>query len=565
MVAGVHRTEALNVAGSARSIVGFGDIVRGIVRRRIALVTASAVLAVAPIVSAQTATTSEAPTPAVAPSNGAATEAVPIMAPVPPPLADGTAITPSAVGQTSTNTPVETRSPNGAAIAPAGTPAPAAPTPEFLRRLLDGFSFGSYGRVVVATDLRGHQGRQANIVSHGTRIDESTYAELEVHRDDDFGPVHTRVVATLGILGPLFHETGQFSVNLAVRNLYLEERGAIHRDLTLWVGSRMYRGDDAYLLDWWPLDNLNTVGGGARFDAGEHVTVAAHFGINRLDNNYQYQSVSVIPREGFGAAQVVLLDRPRFIGSLKATWWLNGRTARSGLKISLYGEVHGLPEGIRRNPETNALEGLSSDNGFVAGAQIGLYSGQRNTYVNLWFRYGQGLGAYGDLNVPYTLTATQTSALARDVVLAAAGNWESGPFGILGAAYVRYFRDADPAVFSRNQLWEGTVVVRPTVWIGNHVGIAIEGSYQAVAMNMLDPVTGVGPRTGSLWRFGVIPFVTPAGRGNFTRPHLRLIYALTVRDDGARGMYAADDPFARNSVEHFLGVGCEWWFNSSYL
>jgi hypothetical protein len=31
----------------------------------------------------------------------------------------------------------------------------------------------------------------------------------------------------------------------------------------------MYRGDDVYLLNWWPLDNLNMVGGGARYNAGE--------------------------------------------------------------------------------------------------------------------------------------------------------------------------------------------------------------------------------------------------------------------------------------------------------
>ncbi len=501
------------------------------------LATAGAALAVTPVASSQTSATVPAP-------------------------ADATASASSAAPAEQQSTPIASPAPSPLPPAPA---APSADTVAFLRRLVDGFSFGSYGRVVVSTDLRGHQGRGANIVSHGTRVDESTYAELEVHRDDDFGAVRTRVVATLGIMGPLFHESGQFTANLAIRNLFLEERGAIHRDLTLWVGSRMYRGDDAYLLNWWPLDNLNTVGGGARFDAGDHVTIAAHFGLNRLDNNYQYQSISVVPREGFGAAQVVLLDRPRFIGSLKATWWLNGRNARSGLKVSLYGEAHGLPEGVRRNPDTGLFEGLSADTGFVAGAQVGIYTGERNTYVNLWFRYGQGLGAYNDLAVPYTLTAAQTSTLARDVVLAAAGNWERGPFALLGAAYVRYFRDADAAVYSRNQMWEGTIVVRPTVWIGQHVGISLEGSYQAVTMNMLDPVTGVGPRSASVWRFGIIPFVSPAGRGSFTRPHLRVIYALTARDDGARRMYAPDDPFARNVLEHFLGLGCEWWFNSSYM
>jgi maltoporin len=46
------------------------------------------------------------------------------------------------------------------------------PPPPARRTLLDGFSFGSYGRVVVSSDLRGHSGREANLVAWGTRIDD---------------------------------------------------------------------------------------------------------------------------------------------------------------------------------------------------------------------------------------------------------------------------------------------------------------------------------------------------------------------------------------------------------
>ncbi len=449
-----------------------------------------------------------------------------------------------------------------AAQPPAATPAM---TPATRSRWLDGFSFGSYGRVVVSSDLRGHTGREANIVAWGTRIDDQTYSELEVHRDDDFASgAHTRVVATLAVQGPLFHQSGSFSANIAVRNLYIEARDILTRGLSMWVGSRMYRGDDIYLLNWWPLDNLNTVGGGARYDIGNHFTVAAHVGTNRLDTNYQFQRIRVVPRDGIGAASVVLLDRPRLIASLKGTFWLNGRTASSGLKVSLYGEGHSLPDGVRQNSETGDREVLRADGGFVLGGQVGAYTGRRDTHVNLFFRYAQGLAAYGDLAVPYTLNATQTSQRAQDARLALSGNFEHEWFGVMAGGYVRYFRDADPSLYGRNDLWEGTLVVRPTVWIGQNVGISAEGSYQMQAFNMLDSVTGRA-RTASAWRFGVIPFVSPAGRGNFTRPHLRAIYAATLRDDGALRLYAADDPFARFNVEHYLALSCEWWFNSSYL
>ncbi|MBL8678985.1 MAG: carbohydrate porin [Myxococcales bacterium] len=484
---------------------------------------------------------------------------------------------PSTTPSTNSTTPQPTTTSASTATAPAATaqaPQPAQRPanggimsflPEPVRRVLDGFSFGSYGRVVVSSDLRGHSGREANFVAWGTRIDDQTYSELEVHRDDDFaGGVHTRVVATLAITGPLFHQSGTFDAQIAVRNLYIDARDILTRGLSLWVGSRMYRGDDIYLLNWWPLDNLNTVGGGARYDIGQYATVAAHLGTNRLDTNYQFQRIRVAPRDGIGAASVVLLDRPRFIASLKGTLWFMGRSARAGLKASLYGEAHSLPDGVRQNSETGERELLRADGGYVLGAQFGAYTGRRDTFVNVFFRFAQGLAAYGDLAVPYTLSAAQTAQRAQDARIALSGNFEHEFFGVMAGGYVRYFRDADPSLFGRNDLWEGTMVVRPTIWIGQHAGISAEGSYQMQAFNMLDSATGRA-RTASAWRFGVIPFVTPAGRGNFTRPHLRAIYAVTLRDDGALRLYAPDDPFARFNVEHYAALSCEWWFNSSYL
>ncbi len=132
----------------------------------------------------------------------------------------------------------------------------------------DGFHFGSYGRVVMGGDHRGRRGRDGDIVARGTRLDESTYAELELRREDYWEQTgsFTRVVATVAIAAPLFHQTGTFDTTMGVRNLYIEESGLGLKNLRLWAGSRMYRGDDIYLLDFWPLDNLNTLGGGAAYN-----------------------------------------------------------------------------------------------------------------------------------------------------------------------------------------------------------------------------------------------------------------------------------------------------------
>ena len=63
--------------------------------------------------------------------------------------------------------------------------------------------------------------------------------------------IKSKVVATLALFPPFFHFSGDELQSIALRNLYAQ---AIYKDWTLWAGSRMYRGDDIYLLDWWPLE-----------------------------------------------------------------------------------------------------------------------------------------------------------------------------------------------------------------------------------------------------------------------------------------------------------------------
>src|SRR5690606_1579336 len=65
------------------------------------------------------------------------------------------------------------------------------------------FHFGSYGRVIVASDLEGRAGRPSNVVTFGPRADEvDTYAEIELRREDHFAGVHTQIVATIAYGGP---------------------------------------------------------------------------------------------------------------------------------------------------------------------------------------------------------------------------------------------------------------------------------------------------------------------------------------------------------------------------
>jgi LamB porin len=478
--------------------------------------------------------------------------AQPVDAPRPPPTAEPPKVEPTKV------TPVE-------AVKPLPPPeAPKPPPPQ------SGFAFGSYGRMIAGTDFKGAPGRDADVVAHGSRLDESNYVELELRRDDYWQKTDstTRLVATLAVANPIFHYNGDFNVKMAIRNLYIEERDLGIKDLSVWAGSRMYRGDDIYLLDFWPLDNLNTMGAGARYDIAKTTFVALHAGFNEPNTPFYLQQVDrPSPLNQLGATGVNVLDRQRFIGSAKISHIIP--VGQGGIKGVLYAEAHQLSAG-QRETQPRVFETLPSDGGYVIGAQIGAYTGERAGHVNLFLRYAHGLAAYGEFATPSQLGADSTTAGAHELLLALGGNWEAGPFGLMAGAYLRSFRNASPGL-DFGDVDEGIFAIRPNIFFGEIGGIAVEGSYQAQQRGVVtqaDPAAGQpastsGPFSASLWRLGIMPFISPAGRGDYSRPQFRLIYVLTARNKGAQALYPVDDVFSLRSTEHFFGLGAEWWFNSS--
>lgn len=438
------------------------------------------------------------------------------------------------------------------------------------------FSFGSYGRVIAATDARGGPGRDADIVAHGSRLDESNYVELELRRDDEWAKTgaSTRLVATLAIAHPVFHYDGEFDIDMAVRNLYLQTDDLGLDGLRVWAGSRMLRGDDIYLLDFWPLDNLNTLGAGVGFNYEQRSDFELHGGLSRPDTPFYHQSVDrPRPLNQLGATRVEVLNRQRFIGSLRASHIVNLGKDGAGVKGVAYGEMHQLPSGQRETEQLRVFEEVPSDDGYVIGGEISAFSGSRDTHVNLFVRYATGLAAYGQFATPGQLGLDRTTSGAHELLVAAGGNWELGPVGVMLGAYFRSFRDASDDL-NFEDVDEGIVAARPHFFFGELGGVAVEGSYQVAQRGVLwsaQETTGeidtseapTGPHTGRLFRLGFVPFVSPAGRGDFSRPQLRFIWALTFRDEGAKAFYPQDDVFGLRDVEHFIGVGAEWWFNSS--
>jgi hypothetical protein len=500
---------------------------------------------------------------------GASTSASaqPAPAPPPPPAASSPALAPA---------PSLPPAPPATLEMAPSTPI-AVPTNSLVLPSLPGdtgrFEFGSYGRVQIASDGRGGTGQDANIVAHGDRIDEDSYAELELRREDRWAPeVSSKVVFTLGFFPPFFHFTGDESQAIAIRNLYVQGN---YGDLTMWVGSRMYRGDDIYLLDWWPLDNQNTVGGGVGYKVHwttDETIFQAHVGMNRLDNPYQYEQIPaptptiLAAQQGPAGVDTTVLDRPRTIETFKITHQFKHPSSaqRDGFKVILYGEAHEISAGVYQDTSVYpyAQTALPADTGWMVGTELAYWTGQRDTFVQLYLRHASGLAAYDPLAVPTTFANDRTTQGATEDLIALGGNYEIGMFGLLVGAYVRVFRDADPNPITTQKFDEGILAVRPQLYLGERFGVALEGAYEAKRFAVVDPETG-GPLTAAEWRFGVIPYFSPSGRGSYKRPQLRVIYNLTARNDATREIYPAQDVFSQRSVEHYIGLGAEWWFNSS--
>jgi maltoporin len=436
-----------------------------------------------------------------------------------------------------------------------------SPPPPSARQ--EGFDFGTYSRVSVGADLRGHSGFPTNVVSHGSRLELAPYLEMAFYYSRSIGGDPTKrwriVLVPAFAGGDLFHYSGDFTSHLAIRNAYAETENLFARGLRLWVGSRMYRGDDIYLFDYWPMDNLNTVGGGASYQY-KKFTAALHMGLNRLNDLYQYERLDVPPRGLGPPGKSTVLDRPRFVASLKLTQQFG---TFPGAKISLYGEIHTLPEGELIDPMTRRVQALPSDLGWVGGLQLGGWL-RPFVFLNLFLRVAGGLAAYGELTVPTHIDPTRKVTDALEVVGAMSGNYESKWLGVMFGAYVRRFYDASPINFNPSSYTEGIVAARPTVYFGPYFHTAVELSYQARQADGLDFVAN-RVLTPQVFRFSLMPLVSPLGRGTYSRPILYLLYTVSsVNDDARIALYDPTDIRYGQSIVHYLGAGVEWWFNSSY-
>jgi len=426
--------------------------------------------------------------------------------------------------------------------------------------LEDNFIFGSYGRIGIASDAEGRKGRSSQIVPFGPRLTQGNYLELDLgywtYRGVD---AQVRTLITTAYGDALFHESGEWQSAYAVRQAFVEAEKLFGTGAFLWFGSRMYRGDDVYLLDFWPMDEQNTVGGAVGWRVKD-ADLCLHMGLNRLEDRFQFQTITAPGIRGFGE-EVIYLDRQRFISSLLLEKRFGGRRRALGMKLKLYGELHSLPSG--RESLSDSIEEEwphPDDRGWLLGAQLGLWNFARNSHLNLWLRYASGLAVYDELAIPTSLNLDRRAVDNSELRIAFSSNWETARFGLLAGGYLRIFEDGDGEEEDFEDRQEGAIALRPQLFWGK-LTPALEASLQFSRPNGLNPDT-LKQETAQVVQLGFIPAITFSDRpGSYSRPQVRLIYSVSWLNQAALDLYPAEGDFRRREgTVHYIGAQTEWWF-----
>jgi maltoporin len=430
--------------------------------------------------------------------------------------------------------------------------------------------------VLAGSDLRGGKAAPVRVVAHGPRIVEASYLELEFsygferYVGDGGGfDIIVRPVITLAFDDTLFHETGEFDAQPALRNMFVD--GRIRKDLSLWVGSRMYRGDDIYLFDYWPLDDINTVGGGIQYSPTVHILSgeeklegAAHVGFNRLQNEFQFQEIEVAnPVQG--ATLVEQLNRQRMLASASIAYTAVPSDDGIGVKLKVHGEYHALPSGTRKRAD-GTFEALPADNGLLIGAQLGAFglssNPQYRRHLNLFTRYAKGLAAFDELAPPTTFGRNLETDSANEFTFGVSGNWDFSLGNVMLGALSRRFIDADGNATDPDDGWEYAINARPLARVVSDFFVGADVSYQARFPKGLNPNT-LRAEDPAVFQIAPMLVWSPMGPSGYDRPQIRLVYRAARLNDAALNEYVVQDPRHTREWVHFLGLQAEWWFNSS--
>jgi maltoporin len=261
------------------------------------------------------------------------------------------------------------------------------------------FSFGTYGRAGIAYSLGSPNSdypKSLNLNGMGSiggRFEENDYLELAaaMHfkpkiagKDSTKINVQTRFAfyTTQGQLIGNVNNNSIGGITTAIPELYAEANNIMGSEWSVWLGARLFRGDDIHIIDHFYFDDHSGQGIGIKHK-NTQFSVIFTGSIDTTSTLPPYFYLDIVN----GTPTLAL--RNRYVSVLEHTLKVN-----SGY-VKLLGEFQRLPSGTTEDATT--IYNYPADVGYVAGAKY--YKNIRSkpgSFNAISVRYGTGIANGGD-------------------------------------------------------------------------------------------------------------------------------------------------------------------------
>jgi maltoporin len=439
-------------------------------------------------------------------------------------------------------------------------------------------SFGSYGRVGVdwSYENGGSIGRRLNLNDMGSiggRMEEQDYLEIApaFHFEPKPGD-STQIYAQmrLAMYSTSLTSFGNSSstslggLAFAMPELYVEARNIKGKELSLWIGARLYRGPDVHIADHFYFNDHSGQGFGAEYKKTRFSAIfVASSDTSSTVPPYFYLNIKT------GTPSAAL--RQRTIGIIEHDLEFDKQNT-----VTLMGEYHRMASGeldVTIEPFDTLNYNFPSDHGFVIGArhQYDFENMLPGSFNHFSLRYGTGIANGGDgglsrtwltYGAPDTVSLSFRGAYSLALVNHFVWNFDKkntfNGYAIMtsskGAADTN---DKSVTYFGKevyNRKLDFTIGARHEHYFTDYFHLLSELHYSQ-RKNGVDPLA-------SMVKITLAPIYVPTGeRDTWARPHLRFVTSVARYNDFAmETLYAPFLEFVGSRRwGYYFGVKAEWW------
>ena len=438
------------------------------------------------------------------------------------------------------------------------------------------FSIGSYGRAGVGYALGADNSdfpRSLNLNGMGSiggRFEENDYFELAtaLHFDPKIAnkeKTQINVQARFAFYttqGQLIGNVSNKSIGgivTALPELYAEANNIMGSDWSIWMGARLFRGDDIHIIDHFYFDDHSGQGVGIKYKNTQlsQIFTGSIDTTSTLPPNFYLNIVNGTPTLGL---------RNRYVSVLEHKIMIN-----EGY-LKLMAEYQRLPAGTAQNLDT--FYNYPADNGYVIGAKYfnTISSKLPGSFNAVSARYGTGIANGGDggssrTYVTYGAPNLETNSFKNANSLAITETFLlnlSKSYSLNGYAIYTKSRGASDSLNKAPDYLNKQLLFNRK----QDIALGARGTwYIKDWLHLLHEFDLAWRKDGTqdfaqMTKFTIAPTIVPTAiRDVWARPHFRFVYSVAHYNDfAANNLYS---PYLAQSGTkkwgQYLGTKVEWW------